>query len=85
MTMTSEVSASDPCPEIPEQFVDPTRILKLARELKKQALPAEDGLKETTEPEVGSETLAENPAWFKRPVFWVTVRTLGAPVAGTDL
>jgi hypothetical protein len=67
MTMTSAVSASDPCPEIPEQFVDPTRILKLARELKKQALPAEDGLKETTEPEVGSETLAENPAVWKPP------------------
>jgi len=67
MTMASEVSASDPCPEIPEQFVDPTRILKLARELKKQALPAEDGLKETTEPEVGSETLAENPVVWKPP------------------
>ena len=33
--MKSEVSASDPCPEIPGGFVDPTRILKLARELKK--------------------------------------------------
>jgi hypothetical protein len=67
MTMASAVSASDPCPEIPAQFVDPTRILKLARELKKQALPAEDGLKETTEPEVGSATLAENPAVWEPP------------------
>ena len=31
MTMTSEISATDPCPEIPEHFVDPTRILKLVR------------------------------------------------------
>ena len=43
-TMKSEVSASDPCPEIPECFVDPTRILKLARELKKQSLPSEDAV-----------------------------------------
>ena len=32
MTMTSKVSANDPCPEIPENFVDPMRILKLARD-----------------------------------------------------
>jgi hypothetical protein len=46
-TMKSTVSASDPCPEIPESFVDPTRILKLARELKKQALPSEEAAQET--------------------------------------
>lgn len=34
LAMESEASAVDPCPEIPEHFVDPTRILKLARELK---------------------------------------------------
>ncbi|HEY6924782.1 MAG TPA: hypothetical protein VI653_15010 [Steroidobacteraceae bacterium] len=67
MTMSSAESASDPCPEIPEQFVDPTRILKLARELKKQALPAEDGLQETAEPEVGAETLAEQPQQWEPP------------------
>lgn len=33
LTVTSEVSAADPCPVIPETFVDPTRILKLAREI----------------------------------------------------
>jgi hypothetical protein len=67
MTMTSVVSASDPCPEIPEQFVDPTRILKLARELKKQALPSEDAVKETPEPEIGVETLAENRRRYEPP------------------
>ncbi len=67
MTMSSIESASDPCPAIPEHFVDPTCILKLARELKKQALPAEDGLKEATEPEVGAEALAENPQHWKPP------------------
>ncbi len=67
MTLSSAESARDPCPEIPEQFVDPTRILQLARELKKQALPAEDGLQETAEPEVGAETLAEQPQQWQPP------------------
>lgn len=66
-TMKSEVSASDPCPEIPECFVDPTRIIKLARELKKQSLPSEDAVQETAEPEVGVETLAENRAEWEPP------------------
>lgn len=67
MTMQSQESASDPCPEIPEQFIDPTRILKLARELKKQALPSEEAVKETSEPEVGVETLAENRLVWEPP------------------
>ncbi len=35
MTMTSAESTADSCPEIPENFVNPLRILKLARKLKK--------------------------------------------------
>jgi len=34
MTMSSEEKASDPCPQIPAAFVDPTRIVQLTRELK---------------------------------------------------
>ena len=34
MTVTSEEHQSDPCPEVPPAFVDPTRIMKLTRELK---------------------------------------------------
>jgi hypothetical protein len=67
MSMHSEVSACDPCPEIPESFVDPTRILKLARELKKQAPPNEDAVKETPEPELGVEALAENRRVYEPP------------------
>jgi hypothetical protein len=66
-TMTSAVAARDPCPEIPESFVDPTRIVKLARELKKQALPSEDAVTETAEPEIGVETLAENRRVYEPP------------------
>ncbi|HEV3262076.1 MAG TPA: hypothetical protein VG013_34815 [Gemmataceae bacterium] len=67
MTMASQESARDPCPEIPEQFVDPTRILKLARELKKQALPSDEAVQETAEPEVGVETLAANGHVWEPP------------------
>lgn len=67
MTMTSEESASDPCSEIPESFVDPTRILKLARELKKQALPSEEAVTETAEPEAGVDALAEDRQQYEPP------------------
>jgi hypothetical protein len=66
-TMKSTVFSSDPCPEIPECFVDPTRIVKLARELKKQSVPGEEAAKETSEPETGAETLAENPVVYEPP------------------
>jgi hypothetical protein len=50
MTMTSEESATDPCPTIPETFVDPLRIIKLARELKKGCAPGEDAVADSPEP-----------------------------------
>lgn len=83
MTMTSAELASDPCPEIPEQFVDPTRILKLARELKKQAPPREEAVKETSEPEVGIETIADNRAEWEPPEV-TEKRLLGSRVRWPD-
>jgi hypothetical protein len=47
MTMTSKVSENDPCPEIPENFIDPTRIFKLAREIKGHVAGVKN---ESTEP-----------------------------------
>lgn len=47
MTMTGTVSTDDPCPQIPEHFVDPTRILKLAREVKKSVKVGEDAAGES--------------------------------------
>lgn len=67
MTMQSAVSASDPCPEIPDCFVDPTRMVKLARELKKQALPSEEAAKESAEPEAGLAALAEPDVVYEPP------------------
>ena len=69
MTMKSEESTSDPCPEIPKNFIDPTRILKLSRELKaKTAAPQEAG-KESSEPEVGVEALASGPSSTSEPTW----------------
>jgi hypothetical protein len=64
MAMTSTVSASDPCPEIPEGFLDPTRMGQLVRELRK-------GVPVTEEPaaEAGEAAAAEE-AWPQRPTSW---------------
>ena len=48
MTMTGKVFSDDPCPEVPEHFVDPTRILKLARQIKGSVAVTAGGPPETT-------------------------------------
>jgi hypothetical protein len=58
LTMTSKVSTEDPCPKIPENFIDPTRIFKLAREIKGHVGGAKD---ESAEP-LESETESINDA-----------------------
>lgn len=60
MTMASKESENDPCPEIPPNFVDPTRILKLARELKTKASAREEAAKESSEPEAGLEAMTSS-------------------------
>ena len=55
MTMISEESAGDPCPTIPETFVNPLRIIKLARELHKGCAPSKDAVAEPSDP------AADNP------------------------
>jgi hypothetical protein len=57
MTMASVESASDPCPEIPSSFVDPTRIVKLARELKTKTAARAEAAKEPSAPEASLEAL----------------------------
>jgi hypothetical protein len=61
MTMTGEESATDPCPTIPENFVDPLRIIKLARELKKGCAPGEDAVADP--PESAEDTTSECPEY----------------------
>jgi hypothetical protein len=66
LSMESEVSTADPCPEIPETFVDPTRILKLAREI--HAVSAgQDGVIEATDSSGGAEEADVEPTRYKPP------------------
>ena len=57
LTMHSEVSVTDPCPDIPPAFVDAGRIPELVRELSRRVKQAED----VTEPAAPSETTPEPP------------------------
>lgn len=66
LTVDSKVSATDPCPEIPETFVDPTRILKLAREI--HAVSAgQDGVAEAATPATPSEEASVEEVRYKPP------------------
>ncbi len=55
MTMTSETSNADPCPMIPETFVNPLRIPKLVREIKRSVAAGEDAVAERAEDDPASE------------------------------
>ena len=57
LSMQSDVSATDPCPDIAGSFLDVPRIPTLARELKKNARAGEDAVVETEDPEAGEEAL----------------------------
>lgn len=59
LTMASDVSEVDPCPQIPASFVDALRIPKLVRELKKNVKAGADAVSETEEPEAAAAALAE--------------------------
>jgi hypothetical protein len=77
MTMTSKVSATDPCPKIPEHFVDPTRILKLVRGIKSGLSVAERDEPEANEDAAETEVDAED-TWTPRPEVRTTVATRAA-------
>jgi hypothetical protein len=67
MTMSSAVPDSDPCPEIPETFVNPLRILKLAREFKKQVPAAEEAAKGPADPAADQQAYREADAVWEPP------------------
>jgi hypothetical protein len=62
LTMHSVVSQSDPCPEIPETFLDPKRVSKIVRGLKKSsALRVEEEEAEADSTATGTEEEPEEP------------------------
>ncbi len=64
MAMHSKVSVADPCPEVPEGFLDPTRMGKLVRELRKGVPIAEEAAQQAEDPDAGRESLqAKGQVW----------------------
>jgi hypothetical protein len=57
LTMHSEVSATDPCPDLPPSFLDAGRIPELVRELSRKVKKAEDA----TDPAAAPEAAADPP------------------------
>jgi hypothetical protein len=76
MTMTGAVRGGDPCPEIPEHFVDPTRIAKLARAIKSGVV-----IPEREAPEAAGSAPEIDPVpesdWTPHPEVRATVATRG--------
>ena len=80
MTMTSTVSAEDPCPEVPAHFVDPLRILKLAREIKGHVAAAKDEPDEIPESAAAAVTIdaqEDEPSPTPKPKVRSMVATRG--------
>ncbi len=67
LTLKSEATDTDPCPAIPESFLDVVRIPKLVRELKRHVREGEDAVSEAAEPEAGAEAL-QAEATYRPPV-----------------
>jgi hypothetical protein len=67
LTMTSAASAHDPCPQIPKTFLNPVRINKLVREMKKRAPPQAEAAQETDDPDAGDQALADNDRRWEPP------------------
>lgn len=63
LRMHSEVSTTDPCPDIPLSFVDATRIPELVRELSRQVKQAEDTTDPAAEAETADKAPREEPAY----------------------
>jgi hypothetical protein len=66
--MRSEVSAADPCPEIPPSFLDAARIPELVRELSRHVAPPEDAAGAAADPEPTEEAVRDEPSYQPPPV-----------------
>jgi hypothetical protein len=67
LTMQSEVSAHDPCPQLPQTFLNPACMTRLVRELKKRAPPQEEAAHETGDPHAAAEALRANEDRWEPP------------------
>lgn len=77
-SMTSEVSAEDPCPELPKSFVDPERVRKMVREIKGFSGP--ESLAEKPVDDAKEEPRIDERAGLPRPL----ARSVVASRRGVD-
>lgn len=64
MAMQSKVSVADPCPAVPEGFLDPTRMGKLVRELRKGVPITEEAAQQAEDPDaVGESFQSKGHVW----------------------
>ncbi len=63
LTMHSQVSAADPCPDSPPSFLDATRIPELVRELSRHVSPPEDAVAAAADPEPADEAGRDEAAY----------------------
>ena len=68
MGMKSTASATDPCGQIPVGFLDPTRMGKLVRELRKGIPIAEEPADQAKDPAAETDAYDSRPAVWKPPV-----------------
>jgi hypothetical protein len=67
MGMSSDVAASDPCPDLPDSFLDPTRMGKLVRQLNKKVALGEEAAAAAADPNAEQQALADNEYHWQPP------------------
>ena len=82
LELESEVSAEDPCPELPETFSDPLRIIKLAKELGKGVKEGQEAASEPTDGQEEADPLGQDAKY--EPPEVKSRRVLASRVAWPD-
>jgi hypothetical protein len=67
MAMQSQPSAADPCPDVPASFLDPTRMGKLVRQIRKGVPIAEEPARPAEDPEAEQQAFQEPEQVWKPP------------------
>ena len=82
LELESEVSAADPCPELPETFADPLRILELVKELGKGVKEGQEAAEEPTDEQEPAEPLGQDAKY--EPPEVLSRKVLATRVAWPD-
>jgi len=67
LTMRSSVGQTDPCPDVPQTFLDPDRVATIVRGLKKSAPLQQDEASASTQAEQSEEPVEEETVTYEGP------------------